>query len=268
MTDMKQAILANLSPAYPWKDRLFVYPELDSTNTRLKSMASQGAPQGTVLIADRQTGGRGRLGRTFLSPAGVGVYLSILLRPGCRPMELMHLTCAAAAAMCRALESAAGIRPGIKWTNDLVWGKRKLAGILTEMGLNAAGNVDWAIVGIGVNCCQAEADFDPEIRDKACSLAMAAGHEIDRARVAAAMLEALWEMDASLLTGKEEMLRFYRARCVTLGKEVSIVKGDEVRHGKALDVDEEGALVVRFSDGHAEAVSSGEVSVRGMYGYL
>lgn len=265
---MNKAILSSLSPEYPWKDRLFVYPELDSTNNRLKQMASEGARHGTVLIADRQTGGRGRMGRTFLSPAGVGVYLSILLRPDCRPTELMHLTCATAAAMCRAIESAAGISPGIKWTNDIVWDKRKLAGILTEMGLNTAGGADWAIIGIGVNCCQAEQDFAPEIRDKACSLAMAAGHEIHRCRMAAAMMEALWRMDASLLTGKEEMLRFYRSRCVTLGKEISVVKGEEIRHGKALDVDGDGALVVRFSDGRTEAVSSGEVSIRGMYGYL
>ena len=265
---MKQAILAGLSPAYPWKDRLFVYPELDSTNNRLKLLASQGAPQGTVLIADRQTGGRGRMGRTFLSPAGMGVYLSILLRPACAPTELMHLTCAAAAAMCRAVEASTGIAPGIKWTNDLVWGKQKLAGILTEMGLSAGGNVDWAIIGIGVNCCQKEADFAPEIRDRACSLAMASGQEIDRSRVAAAMMDALYEMNSTLFTGKEDMLRYYRSRCVTLGKEVSIVKGEEVRHAKALDVDGEGALVVRFPDGHTEAVSAGEVSVRGMYGYI
>lgn len=194
--------------------------------------------------------------------------MSILLRPECAPQELMHLTCAVAAAMCRAVECAAGLRPGIKWTNDLVWGKQKFAGILTEMGLNAAGGVDWAIVGIGVNCCQKAEDFPPEIRDRACSLAMAAGREIDRCRVAAAMMEALWEMDASLFTGKKDMLRFYRENCVTIGKEISVVGAGEVRHGRALDVDDEGALVVEFPDSHVEAVNAGEVSIRGMYGYI
>lgn len=269
LTDMKQAILANLSPVYPWKDRLFVYPELDSTNTRLKSMASQGAPQGTVLIADRQTGGRGRLGRTFLSPAGVGVYLSILLRPDCRPMELMHLTCAAAAAMCRALESAAGIRPGIKWTNDLVAQSKKLAGILTELSLEAeSGQVQYAVVGIGVNGGQKTEDFPPELRDMAGSLSMIAGEQIDRNALAAAMVKALAGMSQSLLTGKKEIMERYRADCITIGREVSVQRGDAVRHGKAVDVDEEGALVVRFPDGREEAVNSGEVSVRGMYGYV
>lgn len=265
---MKEQILSYLSPEYPWKDRFFLLSEVDSTNNRLKAMAAAGAGHGTVLVADRQTGGRGRMGRTFLSPAGVGIYLSILLRPQCAPKDLMHLTCAAATAMCRAVESAAGFRPGIKWTNDLVWGTRKLAGILTELGLNPQGGVDWAVVGIGVNCCQAESDFDPEIRDKACSLAMAAGREIRRCRVAAAMMDALYQMDASLLTGKAEMLRFYRENCVTLGKDISLVCGEEVRHGQALDVNGEGALVVRFPDSHVEAVSAGEVSIRGMYGYV
>ena len=172
---MKEQILSFLPREYPWKDRLFVFPELDSTNNRLKVLASQGAPHGTVLIADRQTGGRGRMGRSFLSPPGVGIYMSILLRPKCAPQKLMHLTCAVAAAMCHAVERAVHLRPGIKWTNDLVWGKQKLAGILTEMGLNPAGDVGWAIVGIGVNCCQRADDFPPEIRDRACSLAMAAG---------------------------------------------------------------------------------------------
>ena len=200
---MKEQILSFLPPEYPWKDRLFVFPELDSTNNRLKVLASQGAPHGTVLIADRQTGGRGRMGRSFLSPPGVGIYMSILLRPECAPQELMHLTCAVAAAMCRAVECAAGLRSGIKWTNDLVWGKQKFAGILTEMGLNAAGGVDWAIVGIGVNCCQKAEDFPPEIRDRACSLAMAAGREIDRCRVAAAMMEARMEEETGRIAPED-----------------------------------------------------------------
>ena len=264
---MLDSILSHLTAA-PWRDTIQYFDTITSTNDVLKELAAQGAPEGTTLIAGSQSGGRGRLGRTFLSPPETGIYMSVLLRPNCSPLELMHLTCAVAAAMCRAVECAAGLRPGIKWTNDLVWGKQKFAGILTEMGLNAAGGVDWAIVGIGVNCCQRADDFPPEIRDRACSLAMAAGREIDRCRVAAAMMEALWEMDASLFTGKKDMLRFYRENCVTLGKEISVVGAGEVRHGRALDVDDEGALVVEFPDSHVEAVNAGEVSIRGMYGYI
>lgn len=265
---MKDSIFSHLSPSYPWKAHFHFFPTIDSTNDRLKAMARQGAPHGTVLLADHQTGGHGRLGRNFHSPEGVGVYMSILLRPNCTPADLMHLTCAAAAAMCDAVEQAAGFRPGIKWTNDLVFGRRKLGGILTELGLNPKGGVDYAIIGIGINCCQQLSDFAPDIRDIAGSLAMVSGKKIDRSRVAAAMMEALHRLDASLLTGKNEILRSYRRDCITVGQEVSLLRGDEVRHGTALDVDENGALVVAFSDGHTETVNSGEVSVRGMYGYI
>ena len=147
---MKHEILSHLSPEYPWKDRFDFLDTVNSTNTRLKAMAMDGAPHGTVVAADRQTGGRGRLGRVFLSPAGVGMYLSILLRPQCEPGALMHLTCASAVAMCDAVETAVGVRPRIKWTNDLLYGKRKLAGILSELGFTSQGTVDYAIVGIGV----------------------------------------------------------------------------------------------------------------------
>ncbi len=265
---MKEQILHQLPEAYPWKDRFHYFSEIDSTNDRLKIMARQGAPHGTVLIADRQTGGHGRLGRRFLSPGGVGIYLSILLRPDCSPGELMHLTCATAVAMCDAVENSVGFRPGIKWTNDLVSGKRKLGGILTELGLGAKGQTDYAIIGIGINCCQKTGDFSPEIQDIAGSLAMITGQEIHRSKVAAAMMEALHNMDASLLTGREAMLERYRESCITVGQEISLVRGEKIRHGKALTVDDAGALVVLFSDGHTETVNSGEVSVRGMYGYV
>ena len=114
------------------------------------------------------------MGRSFLSPGGVGVYMSVILRPNCTPDKLMHLTCATAVAMCDAVEQAAGFRPGIKWTNDLVSKRKKLAGILTEMSLDATGKVAYAVVGIGVNCCQKPEDFAPEIRDMAGSLSMIA----------------------------------------------------------------------------------------------
>ncbi len=266
---MKERILSRLSPEYPWTDRFHWLEETGSTNDDLKKLARQGAPHGTVLIADRQSGGHGRMGRSFHSPGGVGIYFSILLRPQCSPGELMHLTCATAVAMCEAVEAAAGFRPGIKWTNDLVYRKRKLGGILTELGLSAKGTVDYAIIGIGINCCQEEEDFAEDIRGIAASLSMVTGEEIDRAKVAAAMMDALYRMDQQLLTGKDAILDAYRRDCITIGQEVSLLRvGEEVRHGRAVDMDDEGALIVEFADGHAETVNSGEVSVRGMYGYL
>ncbi len=265
---MKEQIIKNLRESCPWQDSLLWFDSIDSTNTRARELARQGAPHGTVLIADHQTGGRGRRGRSFYSPAGSGIYMSVILRPCCVPRQIMHLTCAAAVAMCDAVESAVGFRPGIKWTNDLVCGKRKIAGVLTELGFDNRGNVDFAVIGIGINCCQQEADFPEDIRSIAGSLTSISGQSIDRAVVAAAMMDALYRMDAELLTGKAHILNRYRKDCITLGKEISLVRGEEIRHGTALDIDDAGALIVRFPDGTAEAVNSGEVSVRGMYGYV
>lgn len=265
---MQQEIFRHLSDRYPWKEQFRFLEEVDSTNDQLKQLARQGAPQGTVLMADRQTGGHGRLGRSFHSPGGAGVYLSMLLRPECVPLELMHLTCAVAVAMADAVEAAAGFRPGIKWTNDLVFGKRKLGGILTELGLSPQGKLDYAILGIGINCCQSAQDFPPDIRNIGGSLSMATGHPVDRAQVAAAILSVLSAMNDRLLTGQKEMLHRYRSDCMTLGKDISLLRADTVRHGHALDVDDAGGLVVRYTDGTLEHVTSGEVSVRGMYGYL
>lgn len=265
---MTEQILAHIPPCYPWKDQLQVFPTLASTNDHLRLLAKAGAPHGTAVIANHQTVGHGRRGRSFHSPEGMGIYMSMLLRPGCLPRELMHLTCAAAVAMCDAVQASAGFRPGIKWTNDLVFGSRKLGGILTELGFAPDGTVAWAIIGIGINCCQQPGDFPEEIRHMAGSLSMITGNPIDRANLAAAMLDALQVMDAHLLTGKEEILQRYRADCITLDRDVVLVRGDEIRYGHALDIDSEGALLVRFDSGITETVNSGEISVRGMYGYV
>lgn len=265
---MKESILQKLSPGHPWGEYLHWFDCIDSTNTRARELAKAGAPSGTVLIADRQTEGRGRLGRSFHSPGGTGIYFSVILRPRCHASRLMHLTCAAAVAACEAVESACRFRPGIKWTNDLVCGKHKLGGILTELGLNPDGTVNYAIIGIGINCCQKKEDFPEEIREIAASLAMVTGREIDRSRVAAALMEAFLSMEQTLLTEKDATMEVYRRSCITLGKDISLVRADgSVHRGRALSVDPDGALIVEFIDGHVESVSSGEVSVRGMYGY-
>ena len=261
--------IQNLLGDHPWAESIHVFDEVGSTNTLAKELAARGAPDGTVLIADRQTSGRGRLGRSFLSPRDVGMYFSVILRPECRPQELMHLTCAVAVAMCDAVEAAFGFRPGIKWTNDLVVDTKKLGGILTELSLNSkSGLVDYAVVGIGINCRQQETDFDPSIRNMACSARMITGQDTDRNRLAAEMIRSLHRMDAQLLTGCEPMMAQYRADCITLGRQISILRGDSISHGTALDVDGEGALVVRLDSGEIQTVNSGEVSIRGLYGYI
>ena len=266
---MRTAILQKLSPGHPWGDNLLWFDTIGSTNVKARELAKNGAPHGTTIIAGHQTGGRGRMGRSFHSPEGVGVYFSVILRPRCHATQLMHLTCAAAVAGCDAVEAATGLRPGIKWTNDLVHGRRKLGGILTELGLAPDGCVDYAIIGIGINCCQREADFPEEIRSIAASVSMVTGQHVSREALCAALMDAFYRMDSRLLTQQEDILSSYRCDCVTLGREISLVRADgNVQHGIALDIDPQGGLIVRHKDGHMETVTSGEVSVRGMYGYL
>ena len=251
---------------HPWVEKIQYFDTLDSTNTHAKHLATQGAPEGTVIIAGQQSGGRGRLGRSFSSPAGMGIYLSVILRPDCKPEELMHLTCAAGVAAGNAISSITGICPGIKWTNDLVLDKRKLGGILTELSVDhISGKADWVVVGIGINCCQKREDFPPEIRDMACSLEM---EPQDTAALCAALIAELEQLAGSLLSRKTEIMAAFAQRCVTIGSKISILRGDEVRHGTAVGVDADGGLQVLYPDGTKATVTSGEVSIRGMYGYL
>ena len=258
----------HLPTDFPWREQIHYFKTIDSTNTRAKAMAAANAPHGTVLIADSQSGGRGRMGRSFHSPAGCGIYLSVILRPNCQAKDLMHLTCSTGVAACNAIEKVCSVRPGIKWTNDLILGKRKLGGILTELSMLPNGMVDWAVVGIGINCCQTSEDFPEDIRNIATSLQSTLSKTIDRVQVTAALLLELEAMARHLLTHRNDTLAIYRKDCVTLGQEVSIVAGEIIRHGKAVDIAPDGALVVDFPDGHRENVNSGEVSIRGMYGYI
>lgn len=257
---MKNQILSFLSTECPWRDTLYWYPSVDSTNTQIKKLAEAGAPEGTVVIAAHQTGGRGRMGRTFHSPKDGGIYLSALLRPNCPPTELMHLTCAVGVCMCDAIASATDYRPQIKWINDLQAKGKKLGGILTELSINPkTGLVDYAIVGIGINCLQEQGDFPEEIRDIAISLKTATGKTPSLPKVAAEMVQALWKMD---ITQKKTIMDCYRKNCVTIGQEINLIRGEEIRQGTALDISDDGSLLVRFPDGHEEWISSGEVSCR------
>ena len=230
-------------------------------------MAAAGAPHGTVLIADQQTGGRGRMGRSFSSPMGKGLYLSVILRPDCPASQLMHLTCAAGVAACDAVEKVSGIRPGIKWINDLIWENKKLGGILTELSVEpATGIAEYAVIGIGINCLQIEEDFAAELQDIATSLAIA-GKSVDRSELAAGLIRTLKKM-SDHLQDRNSFIDTYREDCLTVGKEVQVISSSGIQNGIALDVDTDGGLVVQYADGSIHTVSSGEVSVRGMYGYI
>lgn len=264
---MLQSILRNIPTPCPWRDTVYWYDTLESTNTKAKELAKAGALHGTVVIAGNQTAGRGRMGRSFSSPEGMGVYLSVILRLGCTADKLMHLTCAAGVAAMKAVEAVCGICPDIKWANDLVLGGKKLGGILTELGFTG-NTVDYAIVGIGINCCQQTGDFPEELQDVATSIAMHTGKQVYPALLAAALTEQLFLIDWTLFSKKEQLMDTYRQHCITLGKEIVVIQNDAKSEATALDIDADGGLIVRFADGSEKTISFGEVSIRGMCGYV
>ena len=250
------------------RDNFRVLSETDSTNSACRRLALEGAPDGTVVLADCQTAGRGRRGRSFQSPAGKGLFFSILWRPDCAPEQLLPLTALSAVAVCRAIRQVCGAQAQIKWPNDLVLSGRKLAGILTEMALEGeSGHVSHVVVGIGVNVHQRLTDFDGEVAQIATSLDLALGGSVCRAQLAAALLEEMDILRREVLFAPEKWLAEYRAACLNIGKTVQLIWGEEREPAQALAVDDRYGLVVRHRDGRVETLRSGEVSVRGLYGY-
>ena len=244
-------------------------PTCSSTNDLLKAMAEEGAAEGTVLVARAQTKGKGRLGRSFTSAAGKGVYLSALLRPDLSPEALLPLTGFTAEAMRRAVRRVAGAEAGIKWVNDLILDGRKLCGILTESTFSAGGRLKYVVVGIGLNVNYDLADFPAELQDLAGSLKMALGRRFDLAPVAAAMIEELDALYAALLSGDTApYLAAYRQHCLTLQRDVLLLQNGASTPARALTVDEALGLVVRYADGREGLIRSGEASVRGLNGYV
>ena len=252
----------------PRPDQLFCLDSVDSTNTYAKTLAASGAPAGTAVIADRQTGGRGRRGRSFYSPAGQGLYLSLLYRPQSDPARAVNLTAYAAVAVCLAIEKVSGLKPGIKWPNDIITDGKKLCGILTEMSIEAETRLtDYVVIGIGINVNQKPEDFPEEIRDVAAGLAFASGRSISRAALAAAVINETDKAFACWESSGKAVYEQYCSRCLNIGRKIKLVRGQTETEAYAEGVDEDFRLLVRYPDGTHEAVGAGEVSVRGVYGY-
>ena len=248
---------------------LLCLEQIDSTNTEAKRQAMTGAPDGLVVLAEEQTGGRGRLGRSFQSPRGTGLYLSALLRPRLAPETVANLTAWVAVAVCDGVEACCGVRPQIKWTNDIVLNGKKLCGILTELGLESETNsLDYLVTGIGINTNQRREDFAPEIRDMATSLALELGRPVRRVELARHVIQALDRMYQNFPENKAAYLDRYRQDCLTTGRPVQLITPTQRREAQAVEIDGQFRLVVEFPDGSREALMAGEVSVRGMYGYV
>lgn len=248
--------------------RIDCFASIDSTNAYLKRIAADGAPDGTVAVASEQTAGRGRRGRTFQSAADKGVYLSVLLRPKLSAEALLPLTGLCAAAMCDAVERVCAVRPQIKWTNDIILNGKKLCGILTELGMES-GVLSYVIIGIGINVSQKTEDFAGEVADIATSLERELGTPVSKDELAAAMIGELDALYQALQNGEiAPYLARYRCDCVTIGSEVQLLWQDAKERVRALDIDDQFGLIVRHENGMVETIRTGEVSVRGLYGYV
>ena len=232
---------------------------VDSTNTRIKQLAAQGAPDGTVYIAAAQSAGRGRKGRTFLSPPG-GLYLSMLLRPGCPAEEALSITPMAAVAVCRAVKQVCGLGCGIKWPNDVVLGGKKLCGILTEASTDKNGL--FLVLGIGVNVNTEK--FPEELQPVAGSLFLHSGKKTELEALTRAQIAGLDDMYGAWKADRNACLEEYRTLCINTGRDV-LAGG---RPAKALGIADDYSLLVEYPDGTKENIAYGEVSVRGLYGYV
>lgn len=249
---------------------LLCFDEIDSTNNYAKQLGMAGGEDGVVVVANCQTAGRGRMDRTFQSPRDKGIYLTALLRPDIPMDRLLSVTALAGVAVCGAVEQVCGVRPKLKWPNDPVLNGKKLCGILTEMSLEAeTGRLQSLVVGIGLNVGQTAADFTPEVAAVATSISQELGRSVTRPALAAAEIEALDRLYTALKGGDlSAYLAAYRRDCVNLGKTVQLISPLGRETVEAVGIDEQFGLVVRTADGTEKTVRSGEVSVRGMYGYV
>lgn len=236
---------------------------IDSTNLLAAELARGGAEEGTTVLAEQQTAGRGRLGRSWVSPARLNLYCSVVLRPAIPPLEVPRLTLVAGVAVAEAILSTAAVPARIKWPNDVLIDGRKVAGVLTELEAEA-DRVRFVVVGIGVNLNATAGDFPPELRDKATSLALASGAPVDRVAFTARLLSALDGAYELFLRGGFAALRHRYEKLHSLtGREVT-VDGKPPLTGTVRGVDDAGALLVE-SWGEVQRVVSGEVTLQGTY---
>lgn len=235
-----------------------VSPSVESTNTLLRTMAEQGAPEGTVILAHCQTRGRGRFGRSFFSPKDTGLYLSLLLRPvHASPKQTAMLTAAAAAAMCQAMEALGDCRPQIKWVNDIFLHGKKVCGILSEAAFGLETGVpEYVVIGVGVNVYAPKEGFPPELADIAGAL-WEQNLPDGKNRLAAAFLDRFLTLYET--ADPSGFLEDYRSRSLVVGKDVTVLLGDQERKAKALSIDDECRLHVQYESGETAALSYGEV---------
>lgn len=241
-----------------WVD-VRVYDRVTSTNTLMKTAAEGGAAHGRVILARRQTAGRGRMGRTFYSPEDTGLYVSILIRPRLAAEDCLLLTPLAAVAACRALEASGCPQVDVKWVNDIYVGDKKGAGILVEGSFSADGGVDYAVVGIGLNLFPPKKGFPDDIAHTACAF-FDSGAALDVNRLAADLIRCVFGLYESL--PNRDFMDEYRSRSCLIGRDVTVTRGDEEFFGRAVSVDDSARLAVECDDGVLRLFDSGEARAK------
>lgn len=240
---------------------VFYFDSIDSTNTHLKKMAENGADEGTVIVAAEQTAGRGRLGRSFSSKKGTGVYFSILLRPDMKPQDALLITTCAAVAVAKSIEKNTGRMAYIKWVNDIFVHNRKVSGILTEASFDLEnGKLSYAVLGIGINMYFPEESIPDEIKGIAGGVFDAKPSGDDISCIVAEVIDNFMA-DYKTLSGKH-FLFDYISRSYLDGKKVNVIKPAETKNAEVIGIDDDFRLQVKYEDGSTEFLSSGEVSLR------
>jgi len=238
-----------------------VFEQTTSTNDVIEKLARDGVKEGAVVFAESQTKGRGRLGRAWTSPLRKGLWFSVLLRPDLRPQETTQLTVAAATALWRAIHTETGLRPEIKWPNDLLLRGRKVTGILTELTAEL-DRVKHVILGIGVDVNLNAGDFPSELRKPATSLKIESGKPVSRSDLAVEILRELDRDYARVCAGDfASVADEWEEHCTTLGRHVKIQIGDRRIRGRAESLSEDGALLLRTEHGHLERIIGGDVTL-------
>ncbi len=263
-TPFPAEVIAGLDTAVVGR-RVEYYPEVASTNEEARQLAQAGCAEGTVVVADAQNGGKGRMGRGWFSPRAKGLWFSVVLRPPVNPMETPQVTMVAAVAVAAALREHTGVRAGIKWPNDILVKGRKICGILVELNAEA-DRVNFMVAGVGLNVNVARDEFPPEVRDTATSLLQETGRHVPRVPLFRAVLAQLDRWYGRWLEeGFASVLDAWRRLCVTLDCPVTVHTMRDSFHGHALDVDETGALLVRTPEGQIKRLLAGEVTLRRLY---
>lgn len=255
----EQSIVPNLRTKEIGR-KIDVFKTIDSTNNFAKSLAQLGAVHGTTVISEVQTQGKGRMGRTFYSPLGMGIYMSVIIRPKLSVEHSLLITSCAAVAVAEAIEKVSGIDCKIKWVNDIYAGSKKLCGILTEASVDVEqGGLEYAIVGIGLNV--QNVNFPKNVADIATSIKLETGENTSRSLLAAEILNCLEERLENITD--KSFIEEYRSRSNVIGKRIEVTQGDRISAMTCTGIDEYGRLLVRLDDGEEKALSSGTVRLAG-----